>query len=289
MGGFSIGEAWSQGVAFLSAHLRMILIYVAAGVLIPLVLQLLLVGGSMQTLFDPQTMMASGAGGDPFAALSALGAGAMVSAIVGNIVQSTSYFASWRHGLTGGAEEPASAVTYGLQAAIMWLLATIVLAIVAAVAIGLPVGLLFGGLAAGGAGGSSLGVMTALLVPVLLFVMLWLLARLSVTGPAMADARSANPLYGITTSWRLTGPSQWPILGYLVVLIIALLILSAVLGMIAGIGMIGAGGGDLGTGMMVTMIISGIILGIPMALAYVAIPAGIYRTLVPNNAGEVFA
>lgn len=289
MGGFSIGEAWSQGVAFLSSHFKMILIYVAAGVLIPLVLQLLLVGGSMQSLFDPQAMMASGAGGDPFAALSALGFGAMISAILGNIIQSTSYFASWRHGLTGGTEEPASAVTYGFQAAIMWLLATIVLAIAAALVIGLPLGLLFGGLAAGGADGSSMGVLSVLLVPVLLFLLLWLMARLSVTGPAMADARSANPLYGITTSWRLTGPSQWPILGYLVVLIIALIVLAMILGMIAGIGMIGAGGGDLGAGMMITMIISGIILGIPMALAYVAIPAGIYRALVPNNAGEVFA
>lgn len=286
--GFSIGEAWSQGVAFLSAHFKMILIYVAAGVLLPLIIQLLLIGGTMESMLNPQALMASG--GDPLATFGALGAGFIIAVILGQIIQSASYFASWRHGLSGGVEEPASTVTYALGAAAMWLLATIALGIVAAVLIGLPFGLLGAGAAAGG-DPSSMGGLALILIPVLLFLFLWLGARLSVTGPAMADARSANPLYGIATSWRLTGPSQWPIVGYLVVLLIGFIVLTLVLGMIAAIGMIGAGaaGGEMSAGVVIGTMISGIIAGIPIALAYVAIPAGIYRTLVPNNAGEVFA
>ena len=288
MNGFSIGEAWSQGVAFLSAHFKMILIYVAAGVLLPLVIQLLLIGGTMESLLNPQALMASG--GDPLATFGALGAGFFIAAILGQIIQSASYYASWRHGLSGGVEEPASTVTYALGAAVMWLLATMALGVAAALLIGIPLGLLGFGAAAGG-DASSIGGLMILLIPVLLFLFLWLGARLSVIGPAMADARSANPLYGIATSWRLTGPSQWPIVGYLVVLLIGFIVLSMVLGMVAAIGMIGAGaaGGELSAGVMIGTLISGIIAGIPIALAYVAIPAGIYRTLVPNNAGEVFA
>lgn len=288
MNGFSIGEAWSQGVAFLSAHFRMILIYVAVGVLLPLVIQLLLIGGTMESLLNPQALMASG--DNPLAAFGALGAGFVISAILGQIIQSASYYASWRHGLSGGAEEPASTVTYALGAAAMWFLATIAIAVAGALVIGIPLGLLGAGAAAGG-DASSLGGMVLLLVPVLLFLVLWLGARLSVIGPVMADARSINPLYGIVTSWRLTGPSQWPIVGYLVVLLIGFIVVSVILGMVAAIGMIGAGaaGGEMSAGMFIGTLISGIIAGIPIALAYVAIPAGIYRTLVPNNAGEVFA
>jgi hypothetical protein len=286
--GFSIGEAWSQGVAFLSAHFKMVLIYVAAGVLLPLVIQLLLIGGTLESVLNPQALLASG--DNPFAALGAFGAGFFVAATLGQIIQSASYYASWRHGLSGGVEEPASVVTYALGAAAMWLLATIALGIAAALLIGLPLGLIGAGAAAGG-DASSLGGFVLILIPVLLFLFLWLGARLSVIGPAMADARSVNPLYGIAASWRLTGPSQWPIVGYLVVLLIAFIVLSMILGIIAAIGMIGAGsaGGELSTGVIIGTMISGIIAGIPLALAYVAIPAGIYRTLVPNNAGEVFA
>jgi len=202
--GFSIGEAWSQAVAFLSAHFKMILIYAAAGVLLPLVIQLLLIGGTLESMLDPQAMIASG--DNPFAALGAFGAGFVVAAILGQIIQSASYYASWRHGLSGGTEEPASTVTYALGAAAMWLIATIVLVIAA-------------------------------------------------------------------------------------VLLIGFIVLAMILGMIAAIGMIGAAGagGELSAGMFIGTMISGIIAGIPIALAYVAIPAGIYRTLVPNNAGDVFA
>lgn len=289
MNGFSIGEAWSQGVAFLSAHFKMVLIYVAVGVLVPLILQLVLMGGTIESLVNPQALMASG--GDPLAVFGGLGAGLIISGIVGNIVQSGSYFASWRHGFSNGTEDPAGAWTYGLLSGVMWLVATIVIAIAAAIVIGVPFGLLFGGLMTGGADASSTGGVMLLLVPVMLFLFLWLGARLCVTGPAMADARSINPLYGITTSWRLTGPSQWPIVGYLVVLVIGFLVLSMILGMVAAIGMIGsaAAGGEMSAGVFIGTMIAGVIAGIPIALAYVAIPAGIYRTLVPNNAGEVFA
>jgi hypothetical protein len=290
MVGFSIGEAWSQAMAFLSAHFRMILIYVLAGVLIPAILQFAVMGGAgMQQLFSPEALMA---GGDPAAVFAGLGVGFVIVSIIGNIIQSGSYFASWRHGLSNGSEEPAGAITYGLTAGVMWLLATIVLVIIGVIVIGVPMALLGGAAAmAGGSPGAGLGILAVLIPLLLLVVLLWLAARLSCTGPAMADARSINPLYGIGTSWRLTGPAQWSIFGYLIVLVIATFVLFLVIGLVAGVGMVGAmsSGGEAGAGSIITLVITSFLVGIPVALAYVAIPAGIYRTLVPNNAGDVFA
>ncbi len=290
MKNFTIGEAWSQGMAFLSAHFRMILIYVAAGVLIPQILQLAILGGSMDQLFNPQAMMANG--GDPMAMFAGLGAGFFLIAIVGNIIQSASYYAAWRHGMSNGTEEPAGAVLYGLGAGAMSLLAQIALVVLLVIVIALPIGLLVGFGAAGGGSPAAMGGLALVLVPLLLVFFLWIAARLSCLGPAMADARSINPLYGITTSWQLTRASQWSIVGYLVVLMVAALVLFMVVGLVAGIGMAGAmaaGGGEPGTGVMLTTLIVAFVIGIPIALAYVAIPAGIYRALVSNDASDVFA
>lgn len=295
MTNFSIGEAWSQGMAFVSTHFRMILIYVLAGIIIPLVLQFAVLGGTMSSLFNPQAMMANP--DNPFAAMAGLGAGFIAIAIVGNIIQSASYFAAWRHGMSGGTEEPAGAITYALTAALLWFVATIVLVIVLAIVIGLPLGLLMGGAAAfsgsdgGAAAGAGLGLFALFLVPALLLLFLWLAARLSVVGPAMADARSVNPLYGLSASWRLTGPAQWSIVGYLALLIIAYIVISLVVGMIIGVGMVGAmaAGSEPGAGVMLTAVIAGLLIGIPVALASIGVFAGIYRALVPATPTDVFA
>lgn len=289
MTNFSIGEAWSQGMAFLSAHFRMTLLFVTAGVLIPIILQMALLGGTMETLFTPERMMANP--NDPFAMFAGLGAAFFLVIIVGSIIQSASYFASWRHGLSGGQEEPAGAIVYGLGASALWLVAQLVLIVVMVLVIALPIGLIAGFGAASGGSPMLIGVAALILVPLLLLFILWISARLICVGPAMADARSMNPLFGLSQSWQMTRASQWPIVGYLVVLFIAAMVVLTVISLIAGIGAAGAmaAGGQDSAGFMIVTIISGVLLGIPMALAYVAIPAGIYRTLVPNDAGDVFA
>lgn len=296
VGNFTIGEAWSQAMAMVSEHFRMILIYVLAGVLIPLILQFAILGGSMATLFDPQTMMANPQ--DPFAVFASFGAGLFIVAIAGNIIQSASYYAAWRHALTGGTEDPASTVSWALGAAAMWFVATLVLALVIGLVIGLPLVLLIGGGAAlagnadsAGSAMAGIGLTVLLLVPLMLFLFLWLAARLSVVGPAMAEARSINPLYGLATSWRLTGPSQWSIVGYLLLMIIAYLVISAVIGLVVGIGMIGAmaAGSEPGAGAIMAAVIGGVVAGVPVAIAVVGIFGGIYRTLVPSRPGDVFA
>lgn len=289
MTNFSIGEAWSQAMAFLSAYLRMTLIFVAAGVLIPLILQFAVLGGTMETLFSPEAMMANP--NDPFAVFAGLGAAFFVVIIVGGIIQSASYFASWRHGLSGGQEEPSGAIVYGLGAAALWLVAQLVLLVVMLLVIALPFGFIAGFGAATGGSPMLIGVFALILIPLFLIFILWISARLICVGPAMADARSMNPLFGLSQSWQLTRASQWPIVGYLVVLFVAAMVLLTVISLIAGIGAAGAmaAGGEDSAGFMIITVISGVLLGIPMALAYVAIPAGIYRTLVPNDAGDVFA
>lgn len=283
MSNFSIGEAWAQCTAFISAHLKMIAIYVAAGVLIPQLLQWALVGGAASQVTDMQAIMQGG--GNPMAAFAGLGAGFFLIAIVGNIIQSTTTFAALRHGLTNGTEAPQEALTFGLGAAALSVLATIAIAIVAVIVFGL----LFAAIV--GIGSTALTFLAFLL---LIVGALWLLARFSVTGPAMADARNINPLYGFATSWRLTGPAQWSIVGYFVLLGVAafviVLLLSLVVGASFGAAMFSGGAGAVPSGGgLFTLVIFSVLISIPFTILTVGIQAGIYRALVPTNAGQIFA
>jgi len=140
------------------------------------------------------------------------------------------------------------------------------------------------GLAAGGGAEAAAGMMgvIGLILLLLLPVLLWLAARFSVSLPAMADARSANPLYGLATSWRLTSASQWAIMGYIALLIVALVVVFMVYGMIVGlVAMIF--GSTLGP------LLSSILIGVPQAVLTVAIAVGIYKALVPHDSRDVFA
>lgn len=284
MNGFSIGEAWSQGIAFVSAHLRTILMFVVAGVLIPQILQFLFVGGAAQQMVDMQAMMAGQA--DPTAMLAAMGGGGgIILAIIGSIITSTSYYASWRHGLTNGTEDTGSTLTYAIGAAAMMFLATVVIAIVVVLLLGVTFGLI----------GAAVGIenfgLLFLLGFLMLFVMLWLAARLCLAGPVMADARSINPLYGLSTSWQLTAGPQWKIFGYFLLLAIVAFVALLLIGMVAGASMFGmmAGGAGPGAGSFIAILLAGVLISIPLALLYIAIPAGIYRTIVQHSPADVFA
>jgi hypothetical protein len=280
MSNFSIGEAWAQCTAFISAHLKMIAIYVAAGVLIPQLLNLLLLGGAASQAMDMQAMMQGG--GNPLAAFSALGAGFILISIVGNIIQSTTTFAALRHGMTNGSEAPQEALTFGVGAAVLSLLATIAIGIVAVIVLGL----LFAAIAAIGSGALTFLALLAFAVAAI-----WFFARISVTGPAMADARNINPLYGLATSWRLTGPAQWKIFAYFLLLGVVAFVIVLLLGLVLGasFGPMMMGGGAPGGGGFLTLVIFSVLISIPLTILTVGIQAGIYRVLVPANAGQIFA
>jgi hypothetical protein len=285
MNKISISQAWAYATSFFNGqHPNHAIALIGVGVVGPLLLNLLLGGGAMT--MDPATL-ASNPG-----AVAAMGGGLLLSGFLGFILQSGSYYASWRMGLMPGQESVGSALSYGLVAALPVLLVTIGFILV----IGIVLGIVFGAsilplIASGGApSGDAMagaGLMVVLGVPITLLLLLWLAARLCCMGPVMAQARSYNPLTAIAESWRMTAASQWKLMGYFVLLAVVIFILFMIVGMVAGVSML-AGGTASGAGMGAA-IIMGVLMGVPMAYLYVAVPAGIYRALGGGGAGDVFA
>lgn len=285
MNRISISQAWAYATSFFNGQMAgHAIILIGVGIVIPFVLQFALTGGAMVDT----TAMARG-GADMIAAMGGM---MILTSLISYILQNGSYFASWRLGLTGGQENIGGALSYGVVAALPYLLLTIVVVVVLGIIGFLMFGsalapMLMGGKPSEAAAMGMVGMMF-LTVPSFLVLALWLAARLCCTGPVMADRRSYNILSALGESWRLTAASQWKIMGYFVLLAVALFVVILILGMVAGVSMFAAGGGSSAAGVAGT-IIGLLLLGIPMAYLQVAIPVGIYRALGQGNVADVFA
>jgi hypothetical protein len=290
MGNFTIGEAWSQAMAFLTENLQMLVVVVGGGVLIAAILQYLVVGGDqMAQLAALQAAFTSGDFSQLAQANAAAGAG--VGALAGligiavSIIQSGAEFAGARLGLSRGQDDVGSAIGYGLVAALLTLLLFAAAIIGVSLIIALPIVVL--GMSAGfaGSGGPGGGMIAAfaLLALALFVVMIWILVRLSVMQPAMAAVRSTNPIYGVTESWRLTRGNALMIFIYLFLLGIAAIVIFFVAAAIVGVvgGLLGAFAG---------LVLTTIVVSIPLSVLSLAVGVGIYRALSPEaSAGDTFA
>ncbi|MEQ1725272.1 MAG: hypothetical protein ABL882_05025 [Sphingopyxis sp.] len=284
MSEFSIGAAWSEAMAFLQRNMTLLLVLVGGSVLLAAIIQTFVFGLS-QAAFQAQ-MQSAMTSGNMEAFLTTVLPGVAGAGLLGAIIQSTGQFAALRMGLSG-EEDYASALSYGVVAAIVSTLFWVALAFALAVIFGIILAALgAGAVFAGGGGGGAVGAgmigMFALVALLLIPLALWLAVRLWVIAPAMADARSANPLFGLSQSWRLSAPHQWTMLGYLILLIIAAIVIFGILGAI--VGFIGAMLGET-----VGPILVAIVTGVPAGILGLAINAGVYRTLAPRDHGEIFA
>ncbi|WP_432770693.1 MAG: hypothetical protein HEQ22_08190 [Sphingopyxis sp.] len=285
MNRISISQAWSYATGFFAGQgTNHAIVLIGMGIAVPLILQLAL-GGSA-AMSDP---MAFAAGGG-FAAMGAL---AILVSLVNYVLQTGSYFASWRIGLTNGAEPLGGAIGYGMIAALPVLLLVIVVVLV----FGLLAFLLFGGAFApmlmGGQPSegamAGVGLTMLVLIPLFMLFMLWVAARFCCMGPIMADRRSYNVLMGLGESWRMTSASQWKIFAYFLLLGIALMVILTILGAIVGVSMF-AGGGAPSGGSFIGLLVGALLLSIPMAYLQVGVPAGLYRALGGSgNERDVFA
>lgn len=285
MNRISISQAWSHATSFFAGQgVNHAVVLIGLGVVAPLVMQFALGGGT--AMADPASF-ASGGG------MAALGALAFLIGVANYILQTGSYFASWRIGLTNGGEPLGSAIGYGLIAALPVLLLGIIMVVVLGLLAFLAFGsalapMLMGGQPSQAAVASS-GLLLLALMPIAFLFFLWLAARFCCMGPVMADSRSFNVLVGLGESWRMTAASQWKIMGYFVLLGIALLAVLMVLGMFVGVSMF-AGGGAPSAESMIGIMAGTLLLSIPMAYLQVGVPAGIYRALGGGvGQGDVFA
>lgn len=284
MNKISISQAWSYATSFFSGQIgNHAIALIGIGIVVPLLLQFALGGGA--AMADPMSFAAGGG----FAAMGGL---MILLSLINYILQTGSYFASWRIGLTGGTEPLGSALAYGMIAALPTLLLGIAVVLVI-VLIGFVV---FGGALApmmmGGqpsdAAAAGSGILLLLMMPLFFLFLVWLAARLCCTGPAMADQRTFNILTGLSESWRMTSASQWKIFAYFILIGLAFFVVFLILGMIVGVSMF-AGGGMPSGGSMIGLIIGALLLSIPMAFLQVGIPAGIYRALGGRSQSDVFA
>src|SRR3546814_20739916 len=105
----SSSQAGSHATSFFNGQgVNHAIALIGVGIVVPLILQFTL-GGSAQ-LLDPAAMARGGEAG----MLAAFGATAFLVGIVNFVVQTGSYYASWRIGLTGGGEPLGAALGYGL-------------------------------------------------------------------------------------------------------------------------------------------------------------------------------
>lgn len=317
---FSIGQAWSHATGFFSGNAaNFAIILIGIGVLAPLLLQWVLIGNPMTSAFNP-AMMASGG-----MMAAGLGITAMIVSLIVYILQFGSYFAAWRLGLGADGHDLAGALRYGgiagglfvglIIAAVVvmatlayattpWIAIPLLLlfvlffvmiypALFGFLAILMVLAAAFGGyaltsmapmLGGGGAGGG-----VALLIMLLAGALyLWLAARLCCTAPSMVEQHEYLPFQAMKRSWALTAEGQWRIVGYFLLIGVVLFVLALILGLIIGSSfqsmIMGGGVPGFGTIAVLTLLVS-----IPAAYFTVAIPAGIYRTVGVQNAGEVFA
>ena len=324
MNDFSLGNAWSKGVSFFSPQaLNHAIILIGIGVLAPLVLQLALAGGASGGLLNPSMM---GQGG--LNAFATMGGVMLIVVLVSYVLQTGSYFASWRIGF-GEGESPAGAIIFGLILGVVFIVGLILIGVVAgllaqaapivallfALIVLLPlfaaiytvlaavaaIMLLFVLLLLGAFGANLAqtnpgfammggGGIVLLISFIILALMLWLAARFSCVGPIMADRKTFNIMAAITESWRLTASNQWKIVGYLALLGVVLMVLLFLVGMIMGAGMMNSmqSGGVPEAGIGTALM--GLIISIPFAYLMVLVPAGIYRELVgTETSAKVFA
>lgn len=286
----SIGAAFSETFAFIRANWTQMLMWTGGAVVVLGVLGYLMLGSTF-------AMMAMSAG-DPSAMMGALGR-IFLFAIVAAVILYAVCMLVWRNGL-----HPAEAPNFGwaLQAGPAFALGMAVVFIgiyIVMVVVMLVLALIFGAafaglggfspsaLQSGALGGGTIALIIVFYIAVLVFF-LWVFGRLSVAGPVMADRLTRNPVTGITESWRITGPSQWTIVGFYILITILSVVYGFVAGLIFG-GIMGAAAGGSATGTIIAMIIMAFVVYVPQLLLSFATPIGIYRAIAPRASGDVFA
>ena len=289
----SIGAAFSETFAFLKANWQQMLLWVGGA---------LVVVGLLGYLFLGSTFSAMAlAPNDPSLVMGAFGKIFLFALIAAVILYGVSMLI-WRGGLHPGeapnfawAFQAGPAFAFGM---FVVMLAAYILVFIVMLILTLIFGAALGGMgalspsalesgAAGAVGGGAIFLMIILYIAVIVF-MLWVQARFSVAGPVMADRLTRNPVTGLGESWRLTGASQWTIVGFYLLFTIGIFVYALIAGMIFG-GILGAIAGGSVVGAILTMIVMAAAVYLPMIMISFSMPNGIYRALAPRASGDVFA
>lgn len=245
---------------------------------------------------------------DPSVVLALFG-GLTLAMMLAGVFYFAGSFLSWRHALTGGSEPVLSNLGWALGASALSLLAMIVITIILYVVLAVVMLVIFailgvgGGLAGGfaspdaGLAGAGVGIIIGI---VLLYVVMivgfyWVYGRFMAAGPVMAALRTVNPITGLSESWRLTGPSQWVIVGFQLLVAVISFALTFVLTLVLGAATAGfaagldSGGDANAIGGVISLVIV-LLVYVPFLVVAVAMPAAVYRQVSEGDmqSGEIF-
>ncbi|MDR7059743.1 MULTISPECIES: hypothetical protein [unclassified Sphingopyxis] len=289
----SIGAAFSETFAFLKANWMQMLIWMGGALLVVGLLGYLLLGSTFSAM--------ALAPNDPSLVMGAFGKIALFALIAAVIFYGVSMLI-WRGGMYPGeapnfawAFQAGPALAFGMfvvmiAAYIVIFIIMFVLTLIFGAALGgmgafSPAALESGG--AGAIGGGAIFLMIILYVAMIVFL-LWVQGRFLVAGPVMANQLTRNPVTGLGESWRLTGPSQWTIVGFYLLFTIGIFIYAMIAGLIFG-GVLGAILGGSAVGAILTMIVMAAVVYLPVIMISFSMPVGVYRALAPRASGDVFA
>jgi hypothetical protein len=281
---FDMGEAWAQCMVFLRDNLTTLAILIGGTTVLSTIIQLLFAGGVAEQQAQ-QIGALSGLlqGGDIQDFLrnqgaAAMGVGGGLVMIIAALLSAGGTMAAFRLGLVPNGDSMGSALIYGIVATITTFLFFMAIGLVVAIPL-----ILLGLVGAIGGAGEGPGVLFILLLIPIMILFIWIFVRLSVMQPAMAEARSANPLFGAQRSWDLTRGNALMIFLYALLTGIAIMVVSLVVGAILGF-ITNLFGSTIGA------ILLSVILSAPLAMLGAAITAGIYRALVPSTgAADIFS
>lgn len=293
MNKMTIGGAFSETFAFLKANWVQMLMWVGGALILVGLLGYLVLGST----FSAMAM----APNDPSVAIGAFGRIGLFALIAAVIFYAVSMLI-WRGGMHPGeapnfgwAVQAGPALAFGMivimiAAYIAIFIVMLILMLIFGTALGgmgafSPAALESGG--AGAIGGGAIFVMMLVYIAIIVF-MLWLQGRFMVAGPVMADRLTRNPVTGLGESWRLTGASQWVIVGFYLLFTIGVLAYAIVAGMIFG-GILGAVAGGSAAGAVLTMIVMAALVYLPVIMLSFSMPVGVYRAIAPRASGDIFA
>ncbi|AJA08471.1 hypothetical protein SKP52_07755 [Sphingopyxis fribergensis] len=293
MAKMSIGAAFSETFAFMKANWMQMLIWVGGALVVVGVLGFLLLGST----FSAMAM----APNDPSLVMGAFGKIFLFALVAAVIFYGVSMLI-WRGGMHPG-EAPNFAWAFQAGPALAFGMFVVMIAAYIVIFIIMFILTLIFGAALGGMGGFSPEALTsggasaigggAILLMVILYIamvvfLLWVQGRFMVAGPVMANQLTRNPVTGLGESWRLTGPSQWTIVGFYLLFVIGIFIYALIAGMIFG-GVLGAILGGSAVGAILTMIVMAALVYLPIIMISFSMPVGVYRAIAPRASGDVFA
>ncbi len=288
-----IGAAFSATFAFLKANWMQMLIWVGGALVVVGVLGYLLLGSTFSAM--------ALAPNDPSLVMGAFGKIFLFALVAAVIFYGVSMLI-WRGGMHPG-ETPNFAWAFQAGPALAFGMFVVMIAAYIVIFVIMFILTLIFGAALGGMGGFSPDALTsggasaigggAILLMIILYIamvvfLLWVQGRFMVAGPVMANQLTRNPVTGLGESWRLTGPSQWTIVGFYLLFVIGIFIYALIAGMIFG-GVLGAILGGSAVGAILTMIVMAALVYLPIIMISFSMPVGVYRAIAPRASGDVFA